>query len=72
MKKVVTVVQFEELTDLEKDSVSNNGCGKEYASYLIIEDENGRRVYSDAMEAEDATFNRDLSWIRDELTKLNK
>ena len=69
MKKTVKVIEFEDLTDLEKDSASNNGAGKEYASYLLIEDEDGRRIYSDAMEPEDTTFHRDLDWIVSELTK---
>jgi len=67
MKKTVEIVDFDDLSAEEKKYASNNGSGKEYASYLIIEDEYGRRVYSDAMETEDATFRRDLSWIIEEL-----
>ena len=66
MKKV-KLARFEDLTEIEKENASNNGSGKEYASYIIIEDESGRRVYSDAMEPEDCTFSRDLSWIIKEL-----
>ena len=44
--------------------LSNNGAGKEYASY-IIEKVDGKivRVESDAMEPEDARFSRNLNWI---------
>ena len=66
MKKV-KVVSYDDLTKEEQEDQSNNGGGKEYATYIIIEDEKGRRIYSDAMEPEDATFYRDLSWIVNEL-----
>jgi len=66
MKKV-KVVAYEELTKEEQQCQPNNGSGKKYASYIIIEDEKGRRIYSDAMEPEDASFSRNLSWIIDEL-----
>jgi hypothetical protein len=52
---------------VDKDTLNNNGSGKEWANYLIIEDGAHNRVYSDAMEPEDATFCRDLYWIADEL-----
>ena len=65
--RTVKLVNFDDLTTDEKLGVSNNGYGKEYASYIVIEDENGKRIYSDAMEPEDATFFRDLSWIIEEL-----
>ena len=66
----VETVSYEDLPDeIEKDSfgnfmVSDNGSGKEYATYILIYD--GDELmdwYSDAMEPEDATFYRDLNWI---------
>ena len=44
----------------------DNGHGREYAEYLIVY-ENGEfsQMFSDAMEPEDATFSRDLSWVKD-------
>ena len=60
-----------ELTENEK-YLSNNGSGKECASYIVIADRKGRRIYSDAMEPEDARFDRDLSWIVEELNLLNE
>jgi len=67
MGKIVKVISFEDLTKEEQDSAPNNGWGKEDASYILIEDSKGRRIYSDAMEPEDVRFYRDLSWIVDEL-----
>lgn len=66
------MVSFEDLTPEEQESQPNNGTGKEYASYIVIEDSDGKRIYSDAMEPEDASFIRDLSWIIDELNKFKK
>ena len=62
----ITSPQFEELTEDERKSVSNNGSGKEYASYIRVEHD-GKTILleSDAMEPEDAVFFRDLSWIMD-------
>ena len=69
MLKVETL-NFEDLSDDEKDEVPNNGAGKEYANYIKIT-HNGVVVLleSDAMEPEDATFGRDLSWVADMLEK---
>jgi len=66
--KTVKLVSYEDLTKDEQENQSNNGCGKEYANYIVIEDSNERRIYSDAMEPEDATFSRNLAWIIAELT----
>ena len=46
---------------------SDCGCGREYASYLVLYDAQGQfiQMYSDAMEPEDASFYRDLDWIED-------
>jgi len=69
MLKVETL-SFKGLSDDEKDGVSNNGFGKEYANYIKIT-HNGVVVLleSDAMEPEDAIFGRDLSWVADMLEK---
>ena len=55
---------FDDLSDEEKENVPNNGCGKEYSSYIRVE-HNGEIIAleSDAMEQEDAVFYRDLKWI---------
>ena len=66
----VKVESFEDLTEEEKEDASNNGSGKEYASYIRIT-HNGKPLYldSDAMEPEDATFTRDLAWIAGAIKK---
>ena len=66
MKKA-KLVSYDDLTEDEKLGQPENGSGKEYASYIVVEDEKGRRVYSDAMEPEDASFGRDLFWIIEEI-----
>ena len=51
--------------EINRDFLSNNGCGKEYANYLVLY-LNGK-VYSyesDAIEPEDKTFTRDLNFIQ--------
>ena len=59
----VTSPGFKELTTDEQNSVPNNGSGKEYANYLRVEHDGITILLeSDAMEPEDATFSRDLSW----------
>ena len=64
----VTIVEYEDLPEDVRYSQPDNGCGKEDANYLKIEIPGGSVYYqSDAMEPEDATFTRDLSWIVDEL-----
>lgn len=67
MYKVESGLDFDQLTEEEKENAPNNGCGKDMATYIRITDGWGTRVYSDAMEPEDATFHRDLSWIAIEL-----
>ena len=64
MSLSVRMVTYDNLTDVERDGVSNNGGGAEWASYIRVE-HNGEttRLVSDAIEPEDATFNRDLSWV---------
>ena len=60
----VKALNYEDLSETEKEDVPNNGSGKEYASYIKVI-HNGETILldSDAMEPEDATFGRDLSWI---------
>ena len=66
----VTSPDFKELTEDEKNSVANNGAGKEYASYLRVEhDDKTILLENDAMEPEDASFSRDLSWVGDIIKK---
>lgn len=64
----VTTPEFDQLTDIEQASASNNGSGKEYANYIRVE-RNEVTVFleSDAMEPEDARFTRDLAWIKEAL-----
>ena len=66
----IEVLNFKDLSDNEKEDAPNNGCGKEYANYLRVS-HNGRvvAIESDAMEPEDATFGRDLSWIANVIEK---
>jgi len=66
----VKLLKFEDLTESEQDHVSNNGSGKEYAGYIKVI-LNGETVLfeSDAMEPEDATFSRDLSWVKEIIEK---
>jgi hypothetical protein len=58
----VNIAIFEDLTEEEKEIQPNNGCGKEYASYIKITDGSKTvMILSDAVEPEDATFTRDFS-----------
>lgn len=60
----IKVLGYNDLTEEEKESVSNNGSGKEYAGYIkIIHNDHTEFLESDAMEPEDAIFCRDLHWI---------
>ncbi len=70
---IAKIVSYENLPDWTmKDYLSNNGSGKEYATYIIIEDGDYKAVYSDAMEPEDCSFGRDLNWIVAELNRKFK
>ena len=63
---VIEQVSFEELTPEQQEYQPDNGCGKEFADYLIIKYKGAIiRIESDAMESEDVRFCRDLSWIKD-------
>lgn len=66
----VTVEKFDDLSDEEKQSASDNGYGKYYAAYIRIRhDGETLLLESDAIEPEDKTFYRDLSWITEWLKK---
>jgi hypothetical protein len=67
----VEVVSYDELPkEIEKDGLSNNGRGREYARYLLIWHGNELvEWYSDAMEPEDVSFYRDLDWITSALER---
>jgi hypothetical protein len=66
----VTIENFNDLSPAEQDLMPNNGVGKQYASYIRV------RCYgetimlkSDAIEPEDKTFFRELSWIKGALER---
>jgi len=63
-------VDWEDLTLEEQGWQPNNGCGKEWASYLKVwHNEKVLYVFSCAMEPEDVRFYRDLSWVGPALEK---
>jgi hypothetical protein len=66
----VKMLEYSELSDEEKETASENGSGSEWAYYIKVI-HNGKTIIfeSDAMEPEDATFTRDLSWISGALCK---
>jgi len=68
----IETLNYEQLPqNINKESPSDNGSGKEYASYLLITHDDGEQdIFSDAMEPEDARFYRDLSWISDTILKV--
>lgn len=63
---IVEMLSYDDLSEFEQDDfLSDNGCGKEYASYLkVIHDDKVIAFESDAMCPEDAIFCRDLKWIK--------
>jgi len=67
----IKIQRYEDLSEDERENVSNNGAGKEYARYLRVTNDEGDLIAleSDAMEPEDAIFSRDLSWIPDLIIK---
>ena len=69
--KTVKLLQYEDLTKEEQEDQPENGSGKEYASYIVVEENGKKRIYSDAMEPEDTTFGRDLNWIIAEICVNN-
>lgn len=58
------LVDWEDLNEQERLEQPDSGSGADCACYLRIL-HNGKvvAVYSDAMEPEDCTFYRNLSWI---------
>ncbi len=69
-KEIAEMYSYDNLPEwVNKEDLSGNGSGKKYATYLVIEDGDYRKVYSDAMEPEDASFRRDLNWIVDEINR---
>jgi hypothetical protein len=60
----ITVENFDDLTDAEKEERRHDGYRKEYAEYLrITQNKETILLKSDAMEPEDAKFCRDLKWV---------
>ena len=60
----VTIESFDDLSDEEKEVASDNGIGKESASYIRIRHHDKTLLLeSDAIEPEDKTFYRDLAWV---------
>lgn len=70
MALTVETLHFDDLPTDARDGVSNNGCGKEYATYIRVSHD-GEVIFleSDAMEPEDARFSRDLKWVKDALVR---
>jgi len=67
----VSIISYDELPESEKENYG--GWNKDEASYLKIEICGQEDTYySDAMEPEDARFDRDLAWIKVELLKAYK
>lgn len=66
----INFLGYDELLEEEKETASDNGNGKKDALYLKVVYPNGETTLkSDAMCREDATFSRDLNWIKSELEK---
>ena len=61
----ITQLNYDDLSKkVNKFCLSNNGRGKECASYIqICQGEEILYLESDAMEPEDARFSRDLNWV---------
>lgn len=69
----VFLCRYQDLSDDEVELVPQNGCGAERASYIrVIHNGKHVRLESDAMEPEDASFYRDLSWIPDAIVEAYK
>lgn len=57
----VDILQYSELPDEIKEDQPNNGVGKEYANYIVINHSGViKYVLSDAAEPEDASYSRDF------------
>jgi len=60
----IKIINFDDLTEDEKEDQPDNGCGKEYSTYIRITHGGSTiAIHSDAMEPEDCIFGRDLSWV---------
>lgn len=60
----VNILLYDELSGEDQKRVPNNGVGREAAQYMEVHHNGGRiALASSAMEVEDATFTRDLSWM---------
>jgi hypothetical protein len=67
----IKVIGFDNLTEDQKINVPDNGSGKEWANYIHIEwDDGTESLFSDAMQPEDASFSRDLSWVPEVIARL--
>lgn len=66
----IELLGYEDLPKSITDETPNNGHGREYANYLVIWYKGHIvSVHSDAVKPEDATLNRDFSWVQDEIEK---
>lgn len=67
----ISIEQFDDLSNDEKECASDNGVGKECASYLRICN-NGQTILleSSAIAPEDVSFYRDLSWVAKWMMKM--
>ncbi|MFA6199076.1 MAG: hypothetical protein WC679_01555 [Bacteroidales bacterium] len=64
----VEIIGYNDLSEQEQKNASNNGWGKEDANYIKISFKGVPiLIESDAMEPEDATLSRDLSWVKSAL-----
>lgn len=63
----IYTTDYEGLPDWAKEEVYKSEWYDPY--YLVIEDGDYKKVYSDAMEPEDVKFYRDLSWVAEELQR---
>jgi hypothetical protein len=71
MKLQVKSLRYDNLPEEDKGSVSGNGAGPEYSQYLeVLHDGKRIALESDGMEPEDASFCRDLDWIKGLLTQV--
>jgi hypothetical protein len=62
----ITIESFDDLSEEERSRAPNNGVGKQWANYLrVTHDSDTLLLKSDAMEPEDTTFTRDMSWVVD-------
>jgi hypothetical protein len=67
----VRIVSAEELPAWAKED-DDYSYGNDYRNYLVIEDGDYKKVYTDGGEPEDASFGRDYSWVALELRRAYK